>query len=108
MRTATVAASSALTNSAPESNAESPSAWRLGADFSLVANQYWNGDIEMQSAVGCCECDLVVGRDHRYAFGAQRLSATAKFGKAGYFLSGEYSSGGEHGLILARPGGELQ
>jgi len=80
----------------PGDQARQPERLRLGADFPLVANQYRNGNPEMQRAIGCCQGNLVVSRNYRNAFGTQRLSAPAEFGEVRYFLSGACGSAGEH------------
>src|ERR1039457_554182 len=84
----------------PGDQARDPERLRLGANFSLVANQHWNGNPKMQRAIGCCQGNLVVRRNYRNTFGTQRLSATAEFGEVRYFLSGRSE---EHTSELQSP-----
>ncbi len=49
----------------PGDQAKESERLRLGADFSLVADQHRNGNPEMQRAIGCGQGNLVVSRNYR-------------------------------------------
>src|SRR5664279_3057941 len=85
----------------PGDQAQEPERLRLGADLPLVADQHWNGNPEMQRAIGCGQGNLVVSRDDCDTSGTKRLSAAAEFGEVRYFLFGKCSSADGHDLILA-------